>query len=114
MNHDDPLVPPLEAIEARLTENQRERNLLRALQRLAHRADRWRVERAVHEAALARLPERPLLARALGDAAFADGLLRAAVPDRPNPVTPLRELLKTGYVLAAADPSSVTLEMPQI
>ena len=38
MHDDEPLLPPLPVIRDRLTRNQRERNLLRALFRLALRA----------------------------------------------------------------------------
>lgn len=71
------------------------------------------LERAVHSAALARFPERPLLAQSLACAAFVDMLLRAAPePARPNPVTPLRALWRTGYTLASISASAVTLEIP--
>ncbi len=73
------------------------------------------LEANVYEAARVRFPERPLLARALAHAASVDRLLRAAaIDERPNPVTPLRELWKTGYTLAAIDPSGVTLELPPL
>jgi hypothetical protein len=68
------------------------------------------LEREVHEAALARFPERPVLADALGHAAMVDQVWRAAsLPGRPNPVTSLSELWRTGYVLAAVDVSVVTV-----
>jgi hypothetical protein len=73
------------------------------------------LEAAVYEAARARFPERPLLAQALAHAASVDALLRAAaIDDRPNPVTPLRELWQAGYTLAAVDVSGVTLELPPL
>jgi hypothetical protein len=34
--------------------------------------------------------------------------------DRPNPVTPMRELRKTRSALAAVDASAVTLELPRL
>jgi hypothetical protein len=69
------------------------------------------LEREVHEAALARFPERVVLARALAHAAYVDGIYRAA---SANPVTPLRALWTTGYVLSAVDSSGVTLAMPPL
>ena len=79
--------------------------------RILERAEQ--LERAVQAAALARFPERPLLAQALARAAFVDALLRAAPePARPNPVTPLRALWQTGYALASVSDSAVTLEIP--
>jgi len=68
----------------------------------------------VHEAARVRFPRRPLLARDLAHAAFVDFLWRAALAARANPVTPLHELWKTGYVLSAIDPSGVTVEIPPL
>jgi hypothetical protein len=71
------------------------------------------LERAVRAAALARFPERPLLAQSLARAAFVDALLRAAPqPTRANPVTPLRALWQTGYTVAAVSVTAVTLEIP--
>ena len=73
------------------------------------------VDRAVHEAVSLRFPDRPLLARALAQAAFVDRLLHAAaIVDRPNPTTPLRALWQTGYGLAAVDAAGVTLEVPAL
>jgi hypothetical protein len=72
------------------------------------------LERAVFEAARLRLPHRPVLAGELARAAFGDVLLSAAALDRPNPVTALRELLKTGYVLAGGSTSGVALEIPPL
>jgi hypothetical protein len=72
-----------------------------------------RLQHDVHHAALTRFPERPLLARDVAHAAFVDCLWRATPPTAlPDPVSPLRELWKTGYVLAAIDASGVTLEIP--
>jgi hypothetical protein len=74
-----------------------------------------RTRRAVHDAACSRFPLRPLLAEGLANAAFVDALLHAAaLADRPNPVTPLRALWMTGYALAQADASGVTLEIPPL
>jgi hypothetical protein len=71
-----------------------------------------RVETEVHEAAHARFSERPLLARTLAHAAFVDCLLHAASLDaRPNPVTALRDLWATGYLLSAIDETGVTVEV---
>jgi hypothetical protein len=73
------------------------------------------LERAVLDAARARFPERPHLAQSLAHASRVDGLWRAAaIDDRPNPVTPLRALWKTGYSLAALDASGATLEFPRM
>jgi hypothetical protein len=73
-----------------------------------------RLEHDVHEAARRRLADRPVLASGLAHAAFVDAVWRAAsLADRPNPVTSLRALWKTGYVLSALDPSGVTLAIPR-
>jgi hypothetical protein len=73
------------------------------------------LERAVHAAAMGRFPGRPLLAQALARAALLDRLLHAAaILERPNPVTPLRELWHAGYTLAAGDATGVTLEFPPL
>jgi len=72
-----------------------------------------RFERDVHEAALMRFPERPLLARDLAHAAFVDCVWHGAeLADLPNPVRPLCELWKTGYVLSTIDASGVTIGIP--
>jgi hypothetical protein len=74
-----------------------------------------RFEHGILQKALARFPERPLLARELGHAAFVDFLWRAAPLDiARNPVAALRALWKTGYVLSEADAKSVTLEIPPL
>ncbi len=75
------------------------------------------LEQAVLEAALVRFPDRDLLARGLAQAAFVDCVLQAAsdaasLAARPNPVTSLRRLWKTGYVLSAIGPSGVTVAIP--
>lgn len=71
--------------------------------------------RDVHEAARGRFPDRPLLARGLAHAAFTDFVLRAANLDgRPNPVTPLQALWKTGATLSALDASGAILEIPPL
>jgi hypothetical protein len=72
-----------------------------------------RLQHQVHEAALLRFPERPLLARDLAQAAFVDGVWRASSLV-PNPVSPLCDLWRTGYVLSAIDTSGVTLEIPPL
>jgi hypothetical protein len=73
------------------------------------------LQREVHAAMLARFPERPALAQEVAHAAFVDGLWRAAaVAGRPDPVAPLRALWMTGYVLAAVDASTVTVELPPL
>ena len=72
------------------------------------------LEREVQLAAVVRFPERPLLARDLALAAFVDTVWRAASIERPNPVTSLRALWMTGYVLSAIDSSGVTLELPPL
>lgn len=66
------------------------------------------LEREIQDAARARLPDRPVLAEAIAHAALVDGVLRATNAGK-NPVTALRRLWKTGYVLASADASSVTI-----
>jgi hypothetical protein len=77
------------------------------------RAARSRDE--VLDAALARLPGRPLLARDLAQAAFVDFVWRAAAfAEIPDPVSPLRELWMTGYVLSTIDASGVTLGIPPL
>ena len=73
-----------------------------------------RVEQSVHGAALARIPERPRLARDLAHAAFVDFVWRGASLGDASPVTALRALWKTGYVLSNVDASSVTLEIPPL
>jgi hypothetical protein len=73
------------------------------------------LERDVYEAARARFPERALLARDLAHVAFVDCVWRAAsLSARPNPVTSLCDLWKTGYVLSAIDASGVTIEIPPL
>ena len=49
MHDDDPLLPPLPVIRDRLTRNQRERSLLRALFRLAVRTAGDQPRRTPHE-----------------------------------------------------------------
>jgi molybdopterin synthase catalytic subunit len=74
-----------------------------------------RLAREVLEAALARFPERAPLARDLAHAAHVDGVWQAAsLSARPDPVRPLRELWRTGYVLSEVDTSGVTLEVPPL
>lgn len=71
------------------------------------------LEREVHEAALARLEARPMLARGLARAAAADFLLSAAaLRDKPNPAAVLRALWATGYAISRVDASGFTLEIP--
>jgi hypothetical protein len=73
------------------------------------------LEREVHEAAHARFPERTVLTRALAHAAFVDFIWRAAaLSARPQPVTPLRELWATGYVLSDVDASGIAVEIPPL
>ncbi len=92
----DLLVEPLRAASAGLRSS------------VLERAER--LEHDVRDAMLARLPERPLLARSVARAAFVDVLWRVAtVRDHANPAAALRALWTTGYVLAAADTSGVTL-----
>jgi hypothetical protein len=74
-----------------------------------------RVERKVHEDALARFPARPGLGRDLAHAAFVDVVWRASSSDdAANPVTALRALWRTGYVLSEVTPAFVTLEIPPL
>jgi hypothetical protein len=49
MHNDESLIPPLSVIQDRLTRNQRERSLLRALFRLAIRATKDQPSHEVHE-----------------------------------------------------------------
>ena len=73
------------------------------------------LERDVHETARAGFPERVHLARALAHAAFVDCVWRAAGLDaRMNPVTPLSELWRRGYVVSAIDERAVTLGIPAL
>jgi hypothetical protein len=86
----------------------------RGLERVAvERAQQ--LEREVHAAASARFPERDQLATELGRAAFVDFLWAgASLGAHANPVAPLRELWKTGYVLSSIDSSGAILELPPI
>lgn len=73
------------------------------------------LERAVLESAKARFPERALLARGLAHAAFVDYVWRAAsLAERPNPVAPLCDLWKTGYLLSTVDGHDVVIELPRV
>jgi hypothetical protein len=78
------------------------------------------LERAVLEAALTRFPEREVLAVALAHTAFVDCVWRAAALTSPlgarpnNPMTPLCNLWRSGYVLGALDEGSVTLALPSL
>ncbi len=70
---------------------------------------------AVREAASARFPTRGLLVESLASAAGLDVLWRAArLSSEHNPVTPLRALWATGYVLSVLDATGLTLELPAI
>jgi hypothetical protein len=74
--------------------------------------------RAVESEVLAevqrRFPERPLLAQGVAHAAFVQVVLatEGLPPGRPDPVAALRALWTTGYVVGAAGPAGVTLEIP--
>jgi hypothetical protein len=71
------------------------------------------IERDVLEAAAARFPDRPVLARALADAAFVDAAWRASsLPVDASPVRPLFDLWSTGYVLASVDARGTTILLP--
>lgn len=73
------------------------------------------LEREIHEAARARFPEREGLARDLAHAAFVDAVWHAAfLAAPPNPVSSLRDLWKSGYVLSALDASGMILELPPL
>lgn len=73
------------------------------------------LEHEVQELALARFSEREHLARALAHAAYVDYVWRAASLDpRTNPVTPLCDLWRTGYVLADIDERAVTVAIPEL
>jgi hypothetical protein len=72
-----------------------------------------KIEREVERAARARFPERAVLARALAHAAYVDVVWRAAsFAPEANPVTPLRRLWQSGYVLSALDARDATIELP--
>jgi hypothetical protein len=74
-----------------------------------------RLEADVLAAALARFPDRPVLARALAHAAFADVVWRGASLDAgSNPVTPLRQLWGAGYALSSLGAQGVTVEIPAL
>lgn len=73
------------------------------------------LEREVHDATLARLPERPALARDVAHAAFVDSLVHTAeLGELPRAVAALRALWMTGYVLSSIEASGVTLEIPPL
>jgi hypothetical protein len=73
------------------------------------------LEQEVHEAARARFADRPALARGLAHAAFVDAVSHAAsLAGRRSPVTSLRDLWRSGYVLSAIDSRAVTLELPPL
>lgn len=73
------------------------------------------LEDEVEEAARARFPARTNLSRSLSHAAYVDFVWRAASLDaHDNPVTPLRDLWETGYVLSAIDESVVTIALPEL
>lgn len=65
-----------------------------------------RERRDVHDAMLARFPDRPLLAR--------DVALVAAEKSSLPVVKALRALWRTGYVLSQVDPEGIALEMPAL
>jgi hypothetical protein len=74
-----------------------------------------RLAQEVRDAASARLPERDVLARAIGHAAFVDAVWSSAARDAAsNPVTPLRDLWACGYALATLDGNGATLEVPPL
>jgi hypothetical protein len=108
--------PLFAAVDAFLTKEITERGGRVATRRRdALFARAYRIEAHVHEAALARLPGRPLLARDLAYAALADVLWRASPFDpTANPSAALAALWKTGYVIAEVDASSITLEIPPL
>ncbi len=73
------------------------------------------LEHRVRDAALARWPDRPRLALDLAHAASVDAVCHAASIDgSANPVTALRSLWKTGYLLAEVNASEVVLEFPAL
>ncbi len=72
-------------------------------------------ERDVHGLALARFPEREHLARAVAHAAYVDFVWRASrLCAGANPVGPLCDLWRTGYVVADIDERAVTLAIPAL
>ena len=98
------LAQPLQAARAAASEH--------SARRIEYAA---RIESTVREAASARFPDRPRLAHSLAHAASVDYWFHvASLCDRPNPVTPLRELWKTGYTVSALEPSAITLEIPPL
>ncbi len=98
------LEQPLHAVRVALSERS-----TRLVEHAAH------IESTVRAAASVRFPDRPLLAQSLAHAASVDYSLHAStLLGRPNPVTPLRELWKTGYTLFAIEPSGITLEIPPL
>ena len=100
------LEKPLFAAEASLTRRSAEPDIRRRSER---------IQQAVRDVAKQRLPLRPHLAEGIAHAAFVDSVVvEAALVDRPNPVTPLRDLWMTGYALVEADASGVTLELPPV
>lgn len=70
------------------------------------------LERALQEKVRLRFPHRAGLARDIAIAAAFD--TATASDRRPNPARALRDLWRTGYGLVAADPTSVTVEIPPL
>jgi hypothetical protein len=85
-----------------------------ALSRVLERARR--IEQEVIDVAHTRLPGRPLLAQSVAHAAFVDTVWTASpvAARRPNPVTPLREVWRAGYAVAAIDGTCLTIELPPL
>ncbi|NUO51619.1 MAG: hypothetical protein HOV80_22410 [Polyangiaceae bacterium] len=71
--------------------------------------------REAREVVLARFPDREVLAAAVAHAAFVDALWHASeFRERVNPVAPLMDLWRSGYVLTAVDATGVTLAIPPL
>lgn len=100
----------MEDLLAPSLKNAREGLAPRAIDRARH------LQRDVHDAMLARFPEREPLVHAVAHAALVDAIWRASALGRsaPNPITPLCDLWATGYVLSEVDAEHVTLEIPPL
>ena len=71
------------------------------------------MENDVQEIALTRFAQSPIAARAVGRVALAEYLIRAAeLPAQQARVDALCALWSTGYVIAHADDTTITLEVP--
>jgi hypothetical protein len=74
-----------------------------------------KLEKEVHDEALSLEEDRAPLAASLGRAAYVDALWGASTLDPDaNPVTPLRALWTTGYVVSTVDAQGMTLAFPPL